>query len=165
VAIIFGALLAVVQAAFLPHFTLLGYTVDLVLLVVISRGILNGQRDAVIWAVAGGLGMDLLSAVPFGANTLAMIIVALVISIRGRDIQHAWAFYPLIAAAMATFLFDLVVIIVLISARRDLGLISAPLLITLPRALLNALAMGPVFFVVSKLNPRTRGIEGRPTFG
>jgi rod shape-determining protein MreD len=164
-AILFGALLSVAQAAFLPHFTLLGHTIDIVLLVVVARAILNGQRDAIYWALAGGICMDLLSALPFGTNTLALLVVAAVISFRGREIQHAWAVYPLPAAAVATLLFDMVVIIVLIIVRRDISLISAPLFITLPRALLNALAMAPVFYVVSKLNPKSRAAEGRSVFG
>jgi rod shape-determining protein MreD len=159
--IIFAAILAATQTALLPHFTLLGNTIDLVLLVVVSRSILNGQRDGLLWGLSGGLALDLFSAAPFGANMLAMGIVAMFASIRGRDIQHAWAFYPLLAALLSTFIFDFVVLAILIVMRRDLGLLTEIFTVTVPRSLINAIAMAPVFYIVSKFNLGNRTADAR----
>jgi rod shape-determining protein MreD len=160
-AIIVATLLAAIQTALLPHFPVMGHTIDLVLLVVIARSILNRQRDGLFWAIGGGLALDLFSLAPFGANTLAMGIVAMFASIRGRDIQHAWSFYPLVAGLIGTLIFDLVVITIMMVMRRDLGLLAPALAITIPRSLINGIAMAPVFFFVSKFSPRERTAEAR----
>ncbi len=154
-------LLAVIQVSVLSSFPIMGYTIDLVLIAVVAHSILYSRGPAVRWGLVGGICLDLLSTAPFGTHMLALSIVALFASIRGRDLLHSWAFYPLLAGGLATFLFDLVVILVLAAFRRETGWMAVPLATTLPRALVNALAMAPVFWLSYRRVPRGRTGETR----
>ncbi|MCL4534322.1 MAG: rod shape-determining protein MreD [Bacteroidetes bacterium] len=154
-------LLAIVQATVLASLPVLGHNVDLVLMVVVARSILYGRRDGILWGVVGGVSLDALSVVPFGTHALAMALVAMVVSVRGRDILHSWAFYPLLAGGLSTFLFDLLVMIIMTAFRREVDWLSVPLALTLPRALLNALVMAPIFWFAYQRVPRGRTGELR----
>ncbi len=153
--------LAIIQLAVLPSFSLLGHVPDLVFLAVVARAILYGRQQGIIWGAVGGAILDLLSIAPFGTHILALIVVGMVTSYRGRDIVHSWAFYPLLAGGLATILFDLVVMLVLTAMRWDAGWLGVPLNITFPRLLLNALCMGPIFWLAYRNLPRGRGGEIR----
>lgn len=154
-------LLAIIQASVLSSFPILGHTFDLVLMAVVARSILYGRRDGIIWGIVGGVSLDVLSVAPFGTHALAMTLVAMVTSIRGRDLVHSWAFYPLLAGGVSTFLFDLIVMLILTAFRREVGWTGVPLAVTLPRALLNALVMAPIFWVQYQRTPRGRAGEVR----
>jgi rod shape-determining protein MreD len=58
--------LSLLQSTVLPRITVLGVHPDLLLMVVTSWSLLRGSEEGMLWALIGGLGMDLLSGAQFG---------------------------------------------------------------------------------------------------
>jgi len=73
--------LILVQSSLGPFITFVGVHPDLVLVAVISWMLLRGPGEGLVWAVIGGLGLDLLSSSPFGAATVALVITSLLASL------------------------------------------------------------------------------------
>ena len=67
---------ALVQGSMLPFFIGDHVPVNLVLVLVVGWALLRGLQSALVWAVVGGLWLDLLSGVPLGTAMLALSLVA-----------------------------------------------------------------------------------------
>lgn len=73
------------QSTLAPYIKINNVHPDLVLVIVLGWTILRGLNEGVIWAVIGGLSLDLLSGGPFGLFSLAMLVVTLITSLfHGR---------------------------------------------------------------------------------
>lgn len=71
-------LVGIFQSSLLARLTLFGVHPNLMLIVVVSWGLLRGGREGLLWGMAGGLVLDVLSGAPFGVFTVAMLVVAFV---------------------------------------------------------------------------------------
>src|SRR5690606_23370529 len=69
-------LAAVINATIMPELRLGNGTADLVFLLVMSWALLADVRDAMLWAVIGGMLQDVLSIAPLGTSALGLGIVA-----------------------------------------------------------------------------------------
>jgi rod shape-determining protein MreD len=69
---------ALVQATIAARYPILGVHVDLVLVAVIAWAALRRFEDGLVWAVLGGLALDLFSALPLGTSVVALALAALV---------------------------------------------------------------------------------------
>lgn len=79
------ALLAILQSTVFGAFRLLDGAPDLVLIAVVSWGQTGRTREALVFALVGGLSMDLLSGAPFGLTALGLIVIAYLVSrLEGR---------------------------------------------------------------------------------
>ena len=72
---------ALVQGSILPFVIGSRVPVNLVLVLVIGWALLRGLKSALVWAVVGGLWLDLLAGVPLGTAMLALSLVAYVCTI------------------------------------------------------------------------------------
>jgi rod shape-determining protein MreD len=73
------------QTSASPYVKISGVHPDLVLIIVTGWGLLRGNPEGLIWAVIGGLSLDLLSAAPFGLFTLTLLLVGLLTNfVHGR---------------------------------------------------------------------------------
>ncbi len=61
--------LAMLETTLSPYVRPLGVHPDLVTLAVLSWSLLRGTREGAVWAVIGGMGLDLLSAGPIPPMT------------------------------------------------------------------------------------------------
>ena len=68
--------LAIIQSAFFSRIRILGHIPQLLVLAVISWAIVRDLTEGAVWALIGGLCLDLFSVGPLGANSLALIAVA-----------------------------------------------------------------------------------------
>jgi rod shape-determining protein MreD len=96
------ALLAVLQAAVLPHFPVVGVIPQLSFLVALSWGILRGPNEGAVWAFVAGLALDLFSAGPLGATALAFMGAVLAASGIARVLPENRLVMPLLLALVAT---------------------------------------------------------------
>ena len=69
------ALVVVIQATLMPELSIAGGTPDLVLLVVLGWTLMAGYEQGLVWALVGGILQDLISAVPVGTTSLALVLV------------------------------------------------------------------------------------------
>lgn len=80
-----GALLAaLLETSVLPELTIAGFKPDLVLVLTVVVAMVVGFDDALVWAVVGGLLVDILSGRPLGATCLGLLLAAGLASVMGR---------------------------------------------------------------------------------
>lgn len=149
---------AILQTTVMPRFALWGVRPDLMLLVVVSWSLLRGTKEGLLWALGGGLLLDLLSGGPFGAATLSLALSSVVASLSEVTVSRGTVWLPVAASLAATVLYDLTYMLVLQLAGRPvlwgLGLTR----VVVPSLTLNGLATYPTYWTLRWLNRRV-GIE------
>lgn len=135
-----GAL--VLQVAVAPHIAIAGVVPNLLLLVVITLGLIEGRNAGAIAGFAGGLMFDLLGTGPIGAAALVFAVTGY---LAGSLSEHMFAegwLMPLTVMFLATFSAELVYSIVLMALGVGSPFWSTFTHIVLPAAVYNgALAL------------------------
>jgi rod shape-determining protein MreD len=67
---------ALLQATILPHLRVFGGQPDLVVILVLAWATLDSDQEGMAWAFVGGFFLDLLSGVPLGVSSLALVPIA-----------------------------------------------------------------------------------------
>lgn len=147
--------LALLQAGLAPHLDLAGGRPNFVLVAVVCWGILRGRRQGVVWAVVGGLSLDLLSGAPFGIFTLALLGPGLLTSLAEPAVFAAGVTLPALMVGAGTLLAHLVAILLLQASGLSVPWLGTLRYFTLPTLLLNALLTPLVFALLRRLHERT----------
>ena len=150
---------AALQASFVPQIRLLNGGPDLVFLLVLAWSINADLEESVIWAFAGGISLDLLSAEPVGTSVVGMLLIIFAISGIGRQVYRT-GFVVLVGMVLVgTLLQQLIIMIILwltgwhINWLQDLGTIVAPTIFY------NLILILPVYLFVRRVQ---RGIRTDP---
>jgi rod shape-determining protein MreD len=136
-------LLAILQSAVSSQVRLIAGQVDLVLLAVVAWGLTGRWREAMILGLVGGIGLDLLSALPIGISSLALVLIAYAVSITEGRLWGAHLLTPLgvvLAASVAFSGFTLVGSLIA-GAAVDLAAVTSRII--LPGLFLNLLLAIP----------------------
>lgn len=147
---------AIVQSTVLPFFSIWGLKVELVLLLVASWSMLRGLQEGVVWAIVGGIGLDLFSAAPFGTAVLALAVTSFVVSKIGKGLLRTNALLPIAAAPAATLMFNLVVAGLLEAFGWQVKWSQILSEVILPLCLLNSIAMAPIYGLLYGIHSRTQ---------
>jgi rod shape-determining protein MreD len=131
------AVLAVFQSAALSNLRFLDGRPDLVLLAVVAWSLAGRTVEAMIWGMIGGLFLDLLSGLPFGSSAIALILVALMVSLSEGHFWEAHIFMPLSVTLVASLLFYAMGIGTVLLIGRELDLSLALTRVVLPSTFLN----------------------------
>lgn len=94
--------LAILQAAVLPRFPLLGMVPQLPLLIALAWGLLRGVNEGALWAFLAGLFLDLFSTGPMGATALAFMGSVLAATWVDRILPRNRFFMPVLLSMLAT---------------------------------------------------------------
>ncbi len=154
-------LLALVQVSLLPALGISPATPDPMLVIVVAWGVLRDARSAIIWALIGGLWLDLLSSGPFGSYTLGLLVAAGIAGFGSGTIYRSHWLLALAMVALATVALDLVQVALLWLSRQPVSLPDMLTRLVLPEILTNMVLMLLVFPVLSKVN-RVTGRERIP---
>ncbi|MBN2469345.1 MAG: rod shape-determining protein MreD [Anaerolineae bacterium] len=150
------AVAALIQATIMPELRILGGAPDLVLTLVLAYSLLFGFERGVVWAVVGGVLHDLISAVPLGTTSLALVVmVAIVGYVVGRAAPRSF-FVPLLAAAAGTVIVHLVTLGVLMLTGRVLPILTTIIQTTLPAMLYNMVLMLVIYRLIGAFTQSTR---------
>lgn len=150
------ALAVVIQATVLPELRIAGGAPDLLLLLVLGYSLLQGFERGVVWAIVGGLLHDLVSAVPEGVTSLALVAtIGAVALIIGRNTPRNLVIPPLLAAG-ATALYHVVVLVTLLLVGRPLPIPALLMYVTVPTAVYNLVLMVPVYHLLAGFSPSRR---------
>ncbi len=154
VAIPLLGLLAILQTAVLPKFTILGATPQLPFLVALVWGLLHTHEEGMIWAFVAGLWMDVFSISPMGVTALVYVIAVTAVLIINDAFPTSRLFMPILMAGLATVIAYLLNLLVL----RILGNIDSFQAITfLPTyVLLNSIFILPIYWVIYGLERKFR---------
>lgn len=155
------AVAVLIQATVMPELRIGGGAPDLVLTLVLAYSLLNGFERGVVWAVVGGVLQDLLSAVPLGTTSLALVImVAGAGYLLGRTAPRSFLLPPLVAAG-GTIVVHGVTLVVLALTGRSLPILPTLLTTTLPAVAYNMGLMLVVYRILGTFyqSARPRRVE------
>ncbi|MBI4316901.1 MAG: rod shape-determining protein MreD [Chloroflexi bacterium] len=147
---------AIAQSTVLPYFAPLGLKAELVLLLVVSWSILRGTDEGVAWAITGGILLDLLSALPFGILTTALVVTSVSMSWLGGPLLRVNASLPLAMAPVATVVFDVLVMLLLETLGQRVDWPDLLVGVVLPLALLDTIIMVPIYAMLHGIHARLR---------
>jgi rod shape-determining protein MreD len=146
--------LAILQASVLPSFPIFGVVPQLPLLIALSRGLLRGVNEGVLWAFLAGICLDLLSTAPMGATSLAFMGATLSITWIARALPANRLVLPVVFAALATLisLFLYFLVLRLLGQQTDTGIVSD----LLPVTLVHAGLILPVYWLMYAIEQTSR---------
>ena len=143
---------ALVQGSVLPFIIGERVPINLVLVLVIGWALLRGLKSALVWAMVGGLWLDLLSGLPLGTAMFALSLVAYVCTIGVIPWLSTTGLVAAAVTAGGTLLYTASYLF-LLRTRQLAGAESWWASWTahaLPGAAANALAAIPVFWLLAR---------------
>jgi rod shape-determining protein MreD len=157
------ALAAILNATVMAEFRIGGGAPDLVFLLVVSWALLADLRDAMLWAVVGGVWQDWLSITPLGASALGLVVVAFIADTVFGEVGRTNLIVPPLVVVSGTLVYHLGIILVLWLDGYTVPLPRGLLYVTVPTVVYNGILILPVFRAVgwfhSLLQPRRVRLE------
>jgi len=147
--------LALLQSTVMPRVTLLGVHPDLMLMTVTSWSLLRGAEAGMLWALIGGVIMDLFSGAPFGVCTLSLLIVSFLSGLGERSIFRFDLLIPILAIPVASLAYGGVTLALLSVLGWPVEWGESLTQVILPCALINTLGMPAVYLGMRMLHRRT----------
>jgi rod shape-determining protein MreD len=129
--------LALIQSSLASLFPVLGVHPDLVLIAVIGWTLLRGTEEGVLWAIIGGLCLDLFSGGPFGVITVALVFTSLLANLGYGRVFGGYLTLPLFLTFPLSLAYYLVYISLLAVLNRPLAFLPTLSSIILPASLIN----------------------------
>ncbi len=145
-------LAAMLNATLMAEFRLAHGAPDLVFLLVVSWALLAETRDALFWAVVGGVLQDLFSIAPLGTSALGLVVVVALADALFGQISPRNLLIPLLVAAVGTLIDHLLILFTLRATGIFVPLQRGLLYVTVPTLLYNLLLILPVFYVVGRVH-------------
>ena len=136
-------LLAIAQSAVVSHLRLAGGQADVVLVAVVAWGLTGRSKEAMVFGLAGGIILDLLSALPIGTTSLILVVIAYLVALTEGRLWGAHLLTPpaVVFAASLAFSGYQLLASVLAGAAVDWPTITSRVL--LPEAFLNVVLSVP----------------------
>lgn len=131
-----------------------GLKIELVLLLVAAWSMLRGFEEGIVWAIVGGIGLDLFSAAPFGLMTLALAVTSYSLGQVGPILLRTNPLLPIATAPFATLLSNMVVAASLEGFGWQVTWGQLFTEVVLPLCLLNTIAMAPVYGLLYQAHAR-----------
>jgi rod shape-determining protein MreD len=147
-------LLTLMQSSIAGHLALRGILPGIVLICVVDWGILRGTDEGMLWAFMAGLCLDVFSGWPPGTNTVALVLVASLVSLGEGTFIRTHALLPPATVFGATILFYCIALFILESTGHPVVWDTALRETVLPIAIYNAILNIPGFRLVQRLENR-----------
>ena len=138
------ALLAILQSSMFADFGFYDGRPDLVLLAVAGWALAGEAEQAMVWGLIGGIFLDMLSALPLGTSSIALILVAYLVSLYARRIWELNLLTPLGVTLIASLFFHSILLIALLFLGRQVQFEYAYVRVILPSTFINLLFTLPV---------------------
>jgi rod shape-determining protein MreD len=145
-------LAAILQSTVVPDLRLFGGALDLVLLLTLGWTISGDWLGGIAWGFIGGLCLDLLSGGPLGAASLGLVLMAYFASLTEGRFWRSHVLLPLATIALGTFGFHTLYLIGLSLNGHPVDWGYGLSRVTLPAAVLNTVAMLPVYHALRWLH-------------
>lgn len=150
------ALAVILQATFMPQIRILGGEPDLVFLLTLSWTINGRLEQGVAWSFIGGIAEDLLSAAPTGASVLGLLALVFGIEQLKQQVYNI-GFLMIIGIVIAgTVLDKLIYMLVVALSGFTIYPLESLTYVILPTIAYNLLFIGPVYWVVRRIQRRSR---------
>jgi rod shape-determining protein MreD len=146
--------IALLQSSLVGHFAISGTLPSVMLIVVVDWGILRGTDEGMMWAFVGGVCTDVFSGWPFGTSTVAMVVVASLVSLGSGTFIRTHALLPPATIFGATIIYYFVAMFILESTHHPVEWLPALQSVVIPIAVYNAALNVPGFWLVQRLEQR-----------
>ena len=147
-------LLAVLQTAVLPRFTIFGASPQLPFLFALAWGLLHTQEEGMIWAFVAGLWMDVFSITPMGATALVYVAAVTAVLIINNVFPTSRLLMPVLMAGLATIIAFMLNLLTL----RIFGtIVNFQAISFLPTyVLVNSIFILPIYWLIYALESKFR---------
>lgn len=146
--------IAILQSSLFGHFAFEGTVPSIMLIVVVDWGILRGTDEGMMWAFLGGLCTDVFTGWPMGTSTVAMVVVASLVSLGGGTFIRTHALLPPATIFGATIIYYGTAMFILESTHHPVDWLTELRGIVIPIAAYNAVLNIPIFRLVQLLEQR-----------
>ncbi len=148
--------LALIQEAALAPLSILGGRPDLVFIAVAVWAFLRGPVEGSVWAFFGGIMLDLFSGGPFGAFTLALVLVSLLMGRQWGQELGSTVLQLLLLTLINCFVYHIILLLTLLLSGYAVDWSYGLSQIAAPSALLNAVLAPFAYWPLAWLDRRTR---------
>jgi rod shape-determining protein MreD len=152
-------LLALLQSTVVPHIEVVGVHPDLMLVVVVSWSLLRGSGEGMLWALVGGLALDLLSGAQIGVSTLPLLLIGFLAGLWQRGIFRLDLAIPILAVPLATLIQQSAMVALLTMLGWPASWIETMRYAILPSVLVNTLVAPLIYVLLRWIHRRTRGVS------
>ena len=108
-----------------------------------------------IWALVGGIGLDLVSGAPFGTSTVALVALSLAAGLGELSVFRTHIALPLIATLIASLAYNLFSLLLLYARGCSIAWPDSLTKVMLPSTLFNMLLSPFVYKALYWLHRRT----------
>ncbi len=165
-------LAAALSASFVPHFIAFVVALvgnfspildgargqpNLVMLLVICWAARSSLADGLVWALVGGVMLDLLSILPVGVSSAALVVIAYAVNGIAQQLLRLRIVFLLAMTGVATVFMTAVSLGALFLMGAVYDIPSLLRLILLPTTVYNLIAVLPVYVFVRLLQSRLEG--------
>lgn len=157
------ALVAALQVTVVPQFAILGGRPDMVFLFVVAWALNSSLDEAVIWAFAGGIIKDLLSALPVGSSVVGLVILVFAIHFIRQQIYRISIISLVWITLLGSLFYQLMILLIMFLTGFQPAFLSrlglAPLVtdltyVILPTIVYNLVLVFPVYWLVRRIQKR-----------
>lgn len=149
------ALTILAQATLLSRVRLFGACPNLMLVTTVAVSLLLGMSEGLIWGFVGGLGLDLITGMPLGTSSLALMTACLLTNLGRSRVFSGSLWWPMLMITLATPLYAWIVLLTQQVRGIPVDWVATTELVVGPELLLNAISMALVY-------PILRGLTARP---
>ena len=142
---VFLLLIVLVQSTLLPRIRVLGNSPDFVLVAVIAWSLLRGINAGLVWGFFAGLGLDLISGMPLGTSSLALMAICFLTRIGTRSVFAGNLVLPVATVAVATAVHGWLTLLILQVRGLPVDWVAMTVRVIGPEILLNAFLLLPVY--------------------
>lgn len=152
----FGILVgsALLQSTVMPRITVLGMHPDLLLMAVTSWSLLRGSEEGMLWALIGGVALDLFSGAPFGVYSLSLLLIGFAAGLGQRSMLRFDILAPILMIPLSTLVYVLVTMALLSLLGWEVEWGARLRTVLLPSILVNSLGMPFVYLPARLLHRR-----------
>jgi len=130
---------------------------SLVMLLVICWSVRSSLADGFIWALVGGIMLDLLSILPIGTSSAALVLIVFVVNGVGQQLLRFRILFLLALTALATVFMGAYTIVALFLLGHSYDIASLTRLMLLPTMIYNLIAVLPLYAFIRLLQRRLEG--------
>lgn len=146
-----------VQLSWAPHWGSAGGRPDVVTLVAVCLAFLGGPMSGALAGFGGGLALDLMGTGVVGVGALARTLAGFAAGLVERTVFGRSILVPMVAAAAATALSQVIELAVLLLLDRSLPIMVSMGTIVVPAAMYNGLLAGVAYPLLAAVSRRERG--------
>jgi rod shape-determining protein MreD len=149
-------LIVILQATLVARIQVLGASPNLLLVSAIAWGLLHTVTDGIVWAFAGGLGLDLITGMPLGTTSLAAMTACLLTRLGRNRVFANNLWWPMLIVLMATPVYGWIVLLTEYLRGIPVDWVASTLHVIGPEMLLNVATMALVYPLMRALTARPR---------